>query len=129
MAGFEWDKFYTLLKNDMKNICTVGRYTQPKESQYPYLDIALKDNSGGDYDLENNENSQSPMIELTSYCNNYNDGICYEISMKAKSFMLEYGFKCIAGPMKIDNTDPAVVRWIARYKRVFGNGDKLEKIC
>ena len=128
MAGFEWDKFYTLLKNDMKNICTVGRYTQPKASQYPYLDVALSDNSGGHYDLQNNEGSQAPMVELTAYCNNYDDAKCYEISMKAKRIITSYGFQCITGPMKIDNADPAVARWIARYKRIFGNGDELKKI-
>lgn len=128
MAGFEWDRFYTLFKKDMGNICTVGRYTQPKASQYPYLDVALQDNSGGNYDLQNNEGSQSPMVELTAYCNNYDDAICHEISMKAKESMLSYGFRCMTGPFKIDNSDPAVARWIGRYKRIFGSGDEIKKI-
>ena len=46
----------------------------------------------------------------------------------AKEIMLAYGFQCKTGPIKIDNTDPAVARWVARYKRVFGNGDKIRKI-
>lgn len=128
MAGFEWDTFYTLFKKDMGNACTVGRYTQPKASQYPYLDVALADNSGGHYDLQGNEGSQLPMVELTAYCNNYDDATCYNISMRAKEIMLAYGFQCKTGPIKIDNTDPAVARWVARYKRVFGNGDKIRKI-
>lgn len=128
MAGFDWDKFYTLLKKDMGSTCTVGRYTQPKASQYPYLDVALQDNSGGHYDLQNNEGSQSPMVELTAYCNNYDDAKCYEISMKAKQIMLSYGFQCKTGPIKVGNADPAVARWVARYKRVFGSGDEIKKI-
>lgn len=128
MAGFDWNIFYSLFKAKMTDTCTVGRYTIPKDPTYPYLDVALADNSGGHYDLQNNEGAQSPMIELTAYCNNYDDAKCYEISMKAKEIMSSYGFQCMTGPMKIDNADPAVARWIARYKRIFGNGDKLERI-
>ena len=73
MAGFEWDEFYTLFKNDMNNACTVGRYKLPKVSEYPYLDVSLSDNTGGHFDLGNNENSQTPMIEINAYCNNYNN--------------------------------------------------------
>ncbi|MBD5545794.1 MAG: hypothetical protein HDQ97_00035 [Lachnospiraceae bacterium] len=48
--------------------------------------------------------------------------------MKAKKLMISYGFQCKTGPVKIDNADPAVARWIARYQRLFGAGDKLMKI-
>lgn len=112
----------------MSGISTVGRYTIPKESDYPYIDIALSDVSGGHYDLQNNEHSQEPMITVTVYCNNYNDAKCYEVSLKAKELMLSYGFQCMTGPMKTDNTDPAVARWVARYQRVFAAGDELRKV-
>ena len=128
MAGFDWNTFYSLFKAKMSGICTVGRYTIPKSPTYPYVDIALSDNSGGHYDLLNNEGSQEPMITITVYCNNYDDAKCYEVSMKAKELMLSYGFQCKPQPMKVDNTDPAVARWVARYKRVFGSGDKLMKV-
>lgn len=128
MAGFDWNQFYTIFKVKMGSDCTVGRYTIPKEPKYPYLDIALSDNSGGAYDLENNENSQNPMIEINVYCNNYADEKCYEISMKAKELMLAYGFQCRTGPIKITNSDPGVARWVARYQRIFGSGDELRKL-
>lgn len=128
MAGFDWNQFYTLFKAKMGSVCTVGRYTIPKSPKYPYLDIALSDNSGSNYDLQNNEGSQNPMITITVYSNNYGDADCYEISMKAKELMLSYGFMCKTSPIKIDNTDPAVARWVARYQRIFGSGDKLYKI-
>lgn len=128
MAGFDWNTFYSLFQAKMKSVCTVGRYTIPKSPAYPYCDIALSDNSGGNYDLENNEGSVSPMITVTVYSNNYDDATCYDVSMKAKELMLSYGFQCKTGPVKIDNTDPAVARWVARYKRIFGNGDKMRKI-
>ena len=128
MAGFDWNTLYSLFQLRMGNYCTVGRYTIPKSPTYPYCDVALSDNSGGNYDLENNEGSQNPMIEVTVYCNNYDDATCYDVSMKAKELMLSYGFQCKFGPKKIDNTDPAVARWLARYKRIFGNGDELRKL-
>lgn len=128
MAGFDWNTFYSLFKAKMSGVCTAGRYTIPKSPTYPYCDVALSDISGGNYDLRNNEGSQTPMITITVYCNEYGDDKCYEVSMAAKKLMLSYGFQCMAGPMKIDNTDPAVARWVARYKRIFGSGDKLMKV-
>lgn len=128
MAGFDWNTFYSLFKAKMRSISTIGRYTIPKDPKYPYTDVALSDISGGAYDLRNNEHLQNPMITVTAYCNNYDDAKCYEVSMEAKKLMLSYGFQCMAGPMKIDNTDPAVARWVARYKRVFGSGDELRKV-
>lgn len=49
MAGFEWNTFYTVFKVKLEKAiaCTVGRYVTPKESQFPYVDIAIGDNSGG----------------------------------------------------------------------------------
>lgn len=128
MAGFDWNMFYSLFRAKMSGICTVGRYTIPKDPKYPYCDVALPDNAGGNYDLEGNEGSQTPMITITVYCNNYDDATCYDVSMKAKELMLSYGFQCKTAPIKIDNTDPAVARWIARYQRVFGSGDELRKL-
>ena len=128
MAGFDWNTFYSLFKAKMSGISTVGRYTIPKEPNYPYTDIALSDLSCGKYDLQNNEHSQEPMITVNVYCNNYDDAKCLEVSMEAKKLMLSYGFQCITGPIKTDNTDPAVARWVARYRRVFGSGDELRKV-
>ena len=128
MAGFDWNTFYSLFKAKMGGICTVGRYTIPKSPTYPYLDISLADISGGTYDLRGKEHSQNPMIEINVYCNNYNDAKCCEVSMKAKELMLSYGFQCFMGPRKIDNSDPAVARWVTRYRRIFAAGDKLMKL-
>ena len=51
MAGFDWNTFYSLFQLKMKSVCTVGRYTIPKSPKYPYCDVALSDNSGGNYDI------------------------------------------------------------------------------
>lgn len=128
MSGFNWNKFYTVLQVKLKKRtgCTVGRYVTPKASQFPYVDVSLADNSGGHYDLEGAEGSQNPLIVLTVYCNGASgDSKCYTISEKAKELMLSYGFRCRGGPMKVDNADPGVARWVGRYQRVIGNGDEL----
>lgn len=128
MAGFDWNTFYSLFQTKMKSVCTVGLYTIPKSPKYPYCDIALIDVPGGDYDLQNNEGSVSPVITVTVYCNNYDDEKCHDVSMKAKDLMLSYGFQCVFGPVKVDNVDTSIARWVARYKRVFGSGDELIKL-
>lgn len=131
MAGFNWNQSYTLIKSKLEKAvtCTVGRYVTPKASQFPYVDVSLADNSGGNYDLEGAEGSQNPLIVLTVYCNGASgDSKCYTISEKAKELMLSYGFRCHDGPMKVDNTDPNVARWVGRYQRVIGNGDELMQI-
>ncbi|MCR5753298.1 MAG: hypothetical protein K6G30_00605 [Acetatifactor sp.] len=128
MAGFDWNQFYTLFKTKMGSVSTVGRYTIPKSPQYPYTDIALSDNNGGHYDLQNHEGSQKPMITVTVYCDNYDDSKCYEVSQKAKEIMLAYGFQCFFQPLKVDNADPTVARWVARYRRTFGAGDTLRNL-
>lgn len=133
MAGFDWNEFYTVFSTKIKKAypkCTVGRYVTPKESQFPYCDIALGDNSGGNYDLSGNEGSQRPLIVLSAYATgSAADGICHEMSQKAKEIMLSYGFQCRGGPMPIDNAaDPNVKRWVGRYQRIFGSGDQLRQI-
>ena len=113
MAGFEWNTFYTHFEKKMKIAypqCTVGRYTTPKQSQFPYCDVALGDNSGGHYDLEGNEGSQNPLIVLSVYATGSTaDGICNQISLAAKKVMLSYGFLAVKSPLSmfvyIERTD------------------------
>lgn len=129
MAGFDWNKFYTLFKVKLEKAikCTVGRYVTPKETQMPYCDISLADNSGGNYDLEGNEGSQSPMLTISVYSTgSLADSTCEQISQAAKKIILSYGFHCRGGPMPIVNAaDPNIKRWIGRYQRIIADGDKL----
>lgn len=133
MEGFDWNEFFTVFKANMKkeySKCTVDRYTTQKQSQFPYCDVALGDNSGGHYDLEGNEGSQNPLIVISVYATGSTaDGICNQISLAAKNVMLSYGFQCRGGPMPVTNAaDPNVKRWVGRYQRIFGSGDTLQKL-
>lgn len=133
MVGFDWNEFFTVFKANMKkeySKCTVDRYTTPKQSQFPYCDVALGDNSGGYYDLEGNEGSQNPLIVLSVYATGSTaDGICNQISLAAKKVMLSYGFQCKVGPIPVANAaDPNVKRWVGRYQRIVGSGDILQKL-
>lgn len=129
MAGFDWNEFYTIFKIKLEKAvkCTVGRYVTPKESQFPYVDVSLADNSGGNYDLEGNEASQNPLLVITVYSTgSLADSTCESISQQAKKIMLSYGFQCRGGPMKVTNAaDPNICRWVGRYQRTIADGDKL----
>lgn len=70
MAGFNYNEIFTLLKAKMGKAyptCKVDRYITPKESQMPYMDVALADLSGGHYNLSGEEGSQNPLLALTVY--------------------------------------------------------------
>ena len=107
--------------------CKVDRYITPKESQMPYMDVALADLSGGHYNLSGEEGSQNPLLALTVYATgSLADSICSQISEKAKAIMLEYGWQCKSGPLSVPNaTNPNIVRWVSRYQRVVASGDNL----
>lgn len=132
MAGFNWNEFYTVLKVKLEKAikCTVGRYVTPKPADFPYCDVAIGDNSGGNYDLSGNEGSTNPLIVLSVYATgNLADSTCEKISQEAKKIMLSYGFQCRGGPMPMMNAaDPSIVRWVGRYQRIFGSGDELKQI-
>lgn len=130
MAGFDWNEFYIIFNTKMEKAypnCTVGRYVTPKNTQFPYLDVALGDNAGGDYELSGNEGSQHPLIVISAYATgSAADGICNAMSLKAKEIMLSYGFQCRGGPAPVTNAaDPNISRWVGRYQRLFGSEDKL----
>ena len=132
MAGFKWNEFYTVFKVKLEKAikCTVGRYITPKSSNFPYVDVAIGDNSGGNYDLSGNEGSTNPLIVLSVYSTgSLADSTCEKISNKAKEIMLSYGFRCRGGPLPMTNAaDPSIVRWVGRYQRIFGSGDELKQI-
>ena len=102
--SFEWNTFYTHFEKKMKKEypkCKVGRYITPKQADFPYCDVALSDISGGNYDLEGNEGSQTPMITISAYATgSLADNTCYSICSKAKEIMLKYGLQCKAGPFR-----------------------------
>lgn len=90
--SFEWNTFYTHFEKKIKKEypkCKVGRYITPKQADFPYCDVALSDISGGNYDLEGNEGSQTPMITISVYATgSLADNTCYSICSKAKEIML-----------------------------------------
>lgn len=131
--AFEWNTFYTHLEKKMKKAypeCKVGRYITPKQTDFPYCDVALSDISGGNYDLEGNEGAQTPMITISVYdTGSIADNTCYTICNKVKEIMLKYGWQCKYGPLPVANAaDPNVSRWVARFQRIYANGDEIEEV-
>lgn len=132
MAGFDWNTFYTIFKTKLEKTvkCTVGRYVTPKETNMPYVDLSIGDNSGGNYNLDGNEGSQNPLLVVTVYSTgSLADATCEQICQAAKNIMLSYGFQCRGGPMPVTNAaDPNIVRWVGRYQRIFADGDELKQL-
>lgn len=131
MAGFNWNQFYSIFQVKMEKSvkCTVGRYEIPQPPTFPFVHLALSDISGKAYDLEGGEGAVNPMLTVTVYCNGASgDSKCYTISEEVKKLMLSYGFQCRGGPMKVDNADPNVARWVGRYQRIFADGDELAQM-
>lgn len=128
--SFDQNVLFTILQVKMKGICKVGRYTNTKETEFPYMSFSMSDISGGNYDLENNEGSQDVAITLEVYSTgSLADSTCESISRQAKKIMLSYGFQCRGGPMKVTNaTDLNIARWVGRYQRIFGTGDELRQL-
>lgn len=131
--GFNWNEVYTTIKYKIEKSvsgCTVGRYANPKESQFPYVDIELSDISGNDYDLSGVEGTQTPMLTISVYSIGESaDTECESIASVVKNIMTSYGFTCKRGPLKVPNVaDQSIARWVGRYERVFGNGDALAKL-
>ena len=131
--AFDWNEFYAIFDNRMKKECPgckVGRYIVPKPSDFPYCDFALTDISGGNYDLSGNEGTVNPMITVSVYdAGSMANANCEKNSAKAKKIMLSYGFQCRSGPIHVTNAaDPSICRWVARYQRVVGAGDKLKSL-
>lgn len=127
--AFNYNQLYTIIQAKMKKSCKVGRYIIPQKAEFPFLSYTVSDISGGNYDLENNEGSQNVMVILEVYdVGSLADSTCYTISEEAKKLMLSYGFQCRGGPMKVNNADPNVARWVGRYQRIFADGDELTQI-
>ena len=42
--------------------------------------------------------------------------------------MLKYGWQCKAGPLPVANAaDPNVSRWVARFQRIYVDGDEIKE--
>lgn len=131
MAGFDWKEFWGIFKTKLEEMtdCTVGQYLLSGGNQFPWVEPKLVDNPGGDYDLEGEEGSQNPLIEVSVYCDSASgDSKCYEVSEKARGLMTAYGFQCRSGPGKTESQNADTIRWVSRYQRIFGSGDSLEQL-
>ena len=77
-------------------------------------------------DLEGNENSITPSIQIDIYTSGQKAlSKGYEIDEKSHAALISMGFRRSYGPELIQATDPSIKRLISRYSRVIGYGDLL----
>ena len=92
----------------------------------PYATMYFQGLSTDSADLEGNENSITPSIQIDIYTSGQKAlSKGYEIEEKSHAALISMGFRRSYGPELIQATDPSIKRLISRYSRVIGYGDLL----
>ena len=93
----------------------------------PYATLYFQGLPTTDSDLEGNESSITPTVQVDIYTKGQRALTqAYEIDEVSHSALNGvYGFRRSYGPELIQSTDPSIKRLTSRYTRLFGLGDKL----
>ena len=92
----------------------------------PYATMYFQGLPTDSADLEGNENSITPSIQIDIYTSGQKAlSKGYEIDEKSHAALISMGFRRSHGPELIQATDPSIKRLISRYSRVIGYGDLL----
>lgn len=92
----------------------------------PYATMYFQGLPTDSADLEGNENSITPSIQIDIYTSGQKAlSKGYEIDEKSHAALISMGFRRSYGPELIQATDPSIKRLISRYSRVIGYGDLL----
>lgn len=117
----KWSKKITekVGKNySMKNSGTV--------SKFPYASLIFNGIPSGSQDLEGNEGTVIPTIQVDIYTTGQN-GLpqAYDIDAVSHEVLTSMGYIRTYGPEPDQNVDPSINRFISRYTRQIGYGDNL----
>lgn len=114
------DKIKEKVENNysMKNSGTI--------SKFPYASLIFLGIPSGNQDLEGNEGTVVPNIQVDVYTTGYN-GIpqAYEIDSVSHKALVDMGYIRTYGPEPDQNIDPSINRFISRYTRQIGYGDNI----
>ena len=92
----------------------------------PYATMYFQGLPTDSADLEGNDNSITPSIQIDIYTSGQKAlSKGYEIDEKSHAALISMGFRRSYGPELIQATDPSIKRLISRYSRVIGYGDLL----
>lgn len=92
----------------------------------PYTSLYFLGLPGDSYDLEGNEGTVMPTLQVDIYTNGQRALTkAYEIDSTSHETLIGMGYRRTAGPELIQSTDPSIKRLVSRYQRVIGFGDSL----
>lgn len=95
-------------------------------SAMPYASLYFLGVPGNSYDLEGNEGTVMPTLQVDIYTNGQRALTkAYEIDEISHSTLIGMGYRRIYGCELIQSTDPSIKRLVSRYSRVIGFGDSL----
>ena len=92
----------------------------------PYTSLYFLGLPGDSYDLEGNEGTVMPTLQVDIYTNGQRALTkAYEIDSTSHETLIGMGYRRTAGPELIQSTDPSIKRLVSRYSRVVGFGDSI----
>ena len=95
-------------------------------SVMPYASLYFLGVPGNSYDLEGDEGTVMPTLQVDIYTNGQRAlAKAYEIDEISHSTLIGMGYRRIYGCELIQSTDPSIKRLVSRYSRVIGFGDSL----
>ena len=95
-------------------------------SDFPYASLYFLGLPGNSYDLEGDEGTVIPTLQVDIYTNGQRALTkAYEIDEISHSTLIGMGYRRIYGCELIQSTDPSIKRLVSRYSRVIGFGDSL----
>lgn len=123
-----WNRVTTNLQIAEKGTCLhVVSTNSDNPPGFPCLMVNQIDNPDAAEDLENSENAAEPVIELQAYSNKSLTEARNVISAACDA-MRQMGFRRRMGPQRVQNAAAAnVFRMAARFERLVGSGEEIEK--
>lgn len=95
-------------------------------SDFPYASLYFLGLPGNSYDLEGDEGTVIPTLQVDIYTNGQRALTkAYEIDEISHSTLIGMGYRRIYGCELIQSTDPSIKRLISRYQRIIGFGESL----
>lgn len=92
----------------------------------PYASLYFLGLPGNSYDLEGDEGTVMPTLQVDIYTNGQRALTkAYEIDEISHSALVGMGYRRTYGCELIQSTDPSIKRLVSRYSRVIGYADKL----
>ena len=92
----------------------------------PYTSLYFLGLPGDSYDLEGNEGTVMPTLQVDIYTNGQRALTkAYEIDSTSHETLIGMGYRRTTGPELIQSTDPSIKRLVSRYSRVVGFGDSI----